>query len=319
MSEEVVLQQALSRYGLENARTRLLQRLWNETYFVEAANGNRYNLRICSPLLQDKSVLEDELYWLEYVSQRTQTLVPRPIANDQGELLTTLYTDEGNRFSCLFAWIDGEDARKSISVPVLYEIGRSVASLHQIAREFAFPHERTDFRRGYCFDRTLVASHRGWIEVHRQEIGTENYGLLHAAIDWLLEGFERIGETRENYGFIHADLHLGNFLVQDGQVSVIDFDQLGRGHYLYDIATLMVDLYEYEEQFPSLWAAFKRGYQAVANLPFHQESELDIFIVAVRLAFLDWVYNAQEPNVRMTKMPLVPAVYDSIRNVLLLM
>jgi Ser/Thr protein kinase RdoA (MazF antagonist) len=318
MSEEIVLEQVLSCYGLANARTRLLQRLWNETYFVEATDGKRYNLRICSPLLQDKNVLEDELYWLEYVSQRTQTLVPRPIANVQGELLTSVDTEEGNRFSCLFEWIEGEDALKCLSMPVMYQIGQSVATLHQIAKGFAFPAERKDFRRDYCYERTLAASHHGWMEVHRQEIGAENYKLLEAAIDWLLAGFERIGETRENFGFIHADLHLGNFLVHDGQVSVIDFDQLGRGHYLYDIATLMVELYDYEGQFPSLWNSFQQGYQTVADLPFRQESELGIFIVAVRLVFLDWVYNSQEPNVRKTKMPLVPAVYNSIRNVMLL-
>ncbi len=105
-------------------------------------------------------------------------------------------------------------------------------------------------------------------------------------------------------------------MVNESQVSVLDFDQLGRGHYLYDIACLMVELMDDVEQFPMRWASFKRGYQTVIELPFRQEIELEPFIVAVKLAFLDWVYNAQEPNVRKTKMPLVPATYESIRKLL---
>ena len=96
-------------------------------------------------------------------------------------------------------------------------------------------------------------------------------------------------------------------------MSVIDFDQLGRGHYLYDIAVLVVELLDDLEQFEPRWQSFKAGYQEVAPFPFHDESELDPFIVAVNLAFLDWVYNAPNPAVRQEKKRHIPATYTSIR------
>jgi Ser/Thr protein kinase RdoA (MazF antagonist) len=98
-----------------------------------------------------------------------------------------------------------------------------------------------------------------------------------------------------------------------GQVSLIDVDQLGRGHYLYDIAVLRVELLDEPAQFPARWQHFKAGYQEAAPLPFQAERGLDPFIVAVHLAFLDWVYNAPIPAVRQEKMHLVPAIYESIR------
>ncbi len=79
MSEEYLLQQALSNYGLANARTRLLQSFWNHVYYVEADDGKQFGLRICPLEFRDKSSLEDELNWLAYITKRSQILAPRPV------------------------------------------------------------------------------------------------------------------------------------------------------------------------------------------------------------------------------------------------
>ena len=83
-----------------------------------------------------------------------------------------------------------------------------------------------------------MVSHRGWIEKHRAAIGADQVVLLESAIDYVVAALDQLGTTRTNYGVIHADLHLGNMLVQDGTVAIMDFEQVGRGHYLYDLAVL---------------------------------------------------------------------------------
>src|SRR5215211_7615988 len=100
MSAESVITVLLHDYGLERAKTRLLQKLWNETYYIEAENGSRYNLRLCSPTYRDKSSLADELFWLEYIAMHTAVSAPRPLANRQGETITVVAAPEGDRFSC---------------------------------------------------------------------------------------------------------------------------------------------------------------------------------------------------------------------------
>jgi len=313
MNEADLLPRVLERYSLAEARTELLQSLGNHIYRVEVRTGRRFSLRICPATFQNRQWLEDELVWLEFVAGQNQVRVPRPVRNRQGELLTVTPAATGELFSCVFEWVEGQEAKKALTGPVMREIGCTVAALHQIAKTFAFPAKENKFRDDYRYDQTLLEQHRGWIELHQAEISPEKVNLLYMAIEQGIEAMERIGEKPDNFGFIHADLHFGNFLVQDGRVSVIDFDQLGRGHYLYDIAVLMVELFDQPAQFPARWQSFKEGYQAVAPLPFQAESELDPFIVAVHLAFLDWVYNAPNPAVRQEKMHLVPAVYESIR------
>ncbi|KAA3656242.1 MAG: hypothetical protein DWQ04_31650 [Chloroflexi bacterium] len=312
-NEQQILQKVLERYDLSGAKTQLLGSLWNRVYRVEAKNGHLYSLRLCPPTIQDKRSVEDELVWLELIISQQHVGVPCPVRNQQQKLITVVSTAEGARLSCLFEWVEGEPALKYLTPSVMRQIGRAVATLHEISRKFGRPFHENDFRNSYRYDSSLAISHREWIVEHHAEIGMENVTLLHTAVTWLLEELRRIGETSDNFGLIHADLHFENFLVRDGEVSVIDFDQLGRGHYLYDLAILIVELFDEPEDYAERWHNFKAGYQQVAALPFGEESEMNPFIVAVNLAFLDWVYNSPNPAVHKQIGQRIPATFASIR------
>lgn len=314
MNKEHILQEVLEEYELVGARTHLLGSLWNCVYRVETENGQLYSLRLCPPVIQDRQSLEDELIWLEFVASRQRVRVPRPVRNQRQGLVTVISTVEGERLSCLFEWVAGEPAQKNLTPRVMRQIGQAVAALHEIAREFSGPLQDSDFRADYRYDSILAASHRDWIKEHQAEIGVENVALLYTAVKWLIEELERIGETEDSFGFIHADLHFGNFLVQDDEISVIDFDQLGRGHYLYDLAVLMVELlFNEPQQYAERWENFVVGYQQEAKLPFEDENDLNPFIVAVNLAFLDWVYNSPNLAVREQMLERLPITFEAIR------
>lgn len=313
MNGETILNAALDAYALSGAGTHLLQSRWSHIYRVAAADGAVYSLRVCAPDFWGPQRMEDELAFLDFAAGMGTISAPRPVRNRDGHLVTAIPTPTGERFACLFKWVEGEPASRQLSPEVLRQCGRITAHLHEIGRAFPFPSEENDFRSGYRFDQPLALSHREWMVKHQAEIGPKNEALLHRAIDFVVGEMDRVGQSRATYGIIHADLHFGNFLVHNGQVSLIDFDQLGRGHYLFDIATLLMELYDDPETQPALWQAFKAGYAEVIPLPFSDDAELDPFIVAVGLAFLDWVYNAPNPQVREEKMRWVPGVYDSIR------
>ena len=310
---ENLVQRILAQYRLSGAETSPLGSINNSVYQIQTPTGQKFSLRILPKEWNMRQSLEEELTFLDFVAQRNQVVVPRPVRNLQGELVTVLSTTEGDRLSCLFEWREGQEIKHCLTLPLLKEIGRSVAKLHQIGKEFGFPTPDNHFRRGYHYGKELATSHREWIEVHKEEIGTEHVTLLLSAVEKVVVGMERMGETLENFGFIHADLHFGNFLAQDDQICILDFDQLGRGHYGFDIAILMEELLNEPEPFTLRWESFLSGYQEVADLPFRQESELDIFLIAVHLGFLDWVYNASNPAVRTEKGQYLTGAYENIR------
>lgn len=312
--EQYILHAILGSYGLDCATPYLLGSLWNRVYRIEAEDGQRYSLRLCPLALQDRRSLEDELIWLELVASRQQVRVPRPVRNQQQDLITTLAAAEGERLSCLFEWVAGQPAHQNLTPSVMRQIGQAVARLHGMARELDGRFRESDFRGRYHYGSSLAASHREWIETHQAQIGGENVRLLNLAVTWLLDALKRMGETSDNYGLIHADLHFGNFLIHNGKVSVIDFDQLGWGHYAYDLAVLKVELDHESGECVDLWDDFIRGYQQVSLLPFEEENEIAALMVAVNLAFLDWVYNSPNAAVRQQMGPRLPAAFESIKS-----
>lgn len=308
-----LVQQVLERYGLTDARTFPLRSYNNQVYRVEQADGQCFSLRICGFLNMQRSSMEDEMRWLDFVAQHNPRLAPRPIANKQGELITVIPMPEGERLSCLFAWIEGVEVRSALTPLVMFKIGQSMATLHTIAREFPFPDANSDFRGGYRYDQSLLLSHRDWIDKHGDAIGVENVALLYRTIDQVVAAMERIGTTPANYGMIHADLGFGNMLLHNEQLYIIDFEQLGRGHFLYDFAVLCNELRETTADFEPLWQSFVAGYGEVATLPFHQAEELQPFIIATQLNFLDWFYNSMTPTVRVEFTPQLSTTFAAIR------
>ncbi len=314
MQQEQLIEQIVAQYQLGQPKITHLGTLWNTTYRVVVENGTSYNLRVCNPLFQDHNCLQGELAFLDFVAKRQQVRVPQPVPNRHQEFVTVVSTPDGDRLSCLFTWIEGQEARGRLSLPLLHQMGQSVAFLHEAAQSYAFPSEGDGFRENYGYDDKLALSHRQWIAEHAAEIGDEHVALLHKAIDHVLATLTGIGKRRDNYGFIHADLHLGNFIVQDEHVCVIDFDQLGRGHFCYDIAVLMVNLFDEPEYFDERWNSFKAGYQAAAARPFPDTQMIESFVIAVDLGFLDWYYNAMTPPARTQSMHRLQATYESIRS-----
>ena len=313
MQREHIPAQILAQYQLAQPHITHLGTLWNTTYRVVAEDGTRYNLRVCNPRFRDRQGLHDELVFLDFVAKRRQVGVSRPVPNRHNEFMTVVSTPDGDRLSCLFTWIEGQEARGQLSHPVLYQMGQSVAFLHETAQAYTFPSEGDGFRESYVYDDKLLLSHREWIAECATELGSERVILLHNAIDDVLAALADIGKRRDNYGFIHGDLHLGNFIVQGERVYVIDFDQLGRGHFCYDIATLMVDLADEPGDFAARWNSFKTGYQAVTAQPFPDAQMLAPFVTAVELAFLDWYYNSMTPQARVQYARRLQATYASIR------
>lgn len=308
-----LLQQVLARYRLTGANATPLSSYNNQVYCVETNDQQRFSLRICGFPNMKPRAMTDEMAWLDFVAQRDPQLAPRPIANDRGEFVTVTATPAGERLSCLFAWIEGRELRGAATPAALHKMGQSAAALHTIARAFPFPDATSDFRSDYRYDQSLIVSHRDWMEKHRDQIGAAQVTLLDRAIDYVVAALEQLGTTRSNYGVIHADLHLGNVLVQDGKIAIMDFEQVGRGHYLYDLTVLWTELQDEPTDFTPLWQSFVAGYAEVADLPFTHEEELNPFMVAIQLNALDWIYNAANPAVRVDYGPKLPFYYASMQ------
>lgn len=122
----------------------------------------------------------------------------------------------------LQSWIDGDDAEASIpnlSEEDQYRLGRTAGEflfrLHQIPAPDSL--ERWDLRYGRKIDRNL-----SWYESCPVHFAGD------AAVITYLKKNRKLLENRPQC-FQHGDYHIGNFMIRQGQLVVIDFDRYDFG------------------------------------------------------------------------------------------
>jgi Ser/Thr protein kinase RdoA (MazF antagonist) len=80
-------------------------------------------------------------------------------------------------------------------------------------------------------------------------------------------------------------------------VCAIDFDDLGFGHYLYDLAVIMGwPSRKFPDQYPDLLAAFLRGYRELRPFADEHVRLLPAFFAMRFLAITLWVIGRADDN-----------------------
>ena len=122
---------------------------------------------------------------------------------------------------------------------------------------------------------------------------------LDAAL-WLRLG--AYGTGPERYGLIHADMRLGNLLVDGDKVTLIDFDDCGFCWFAYDFAAA-ISFHETSPAVPALKAAWLEGYQAVRRLAAEDIAVIDAMVMLRRMALLAWIGSHAETKLAQQHMP----------------
>ncbi|GAB3996072.1 hypothetical protein GCM10029992_15050 [Glycomyces albus] len=177
------------------------------------------------------------------------------------------------------------------------QIGRALAHLHRAAAAFEPPPgfsvptwdaeamftERSQYRPGPFRDRLDRAD----LEV------------FDAVAEQTAQIFEDLGDDGDAFGLIHNDFILGNChpvrTPRGWSVGVIDFDECGWGHFLYDLAPVMGNLSDYPH-FRRLRAAFLDGYRSVRALPEHLEAHLPVLMAARHANHVLWASGLEYSN-----------------------
>jgi Ser/Thr protein kinase RdoA (MazF antagonist) len=265
--------------GLWGGRTlRLIRNRENAVYEI-AVPGGRAALRLHRMGYQNPDAVRSELWWCAALAD-AGVAVARPLPSLSGDLLVTL--PDGRMASCI-AWVEGEPLGEA-GVPFM---GDQVARHHALGRLVRDVHRATDAltlpawftRPAWDVDGlTGDAPFWGRFWEHPALTAVEAGVLRDARVflrDWLL------GLDQPDMGPIHADVLRENVLVDDGQLSLIDFDDAGIGFRAYDLGTVMSQNL-YEPGYADLRDALVEGYGGVTV------RMVEVFTLARVLASVGW-------------------------------
>lgn len=305
---------ALAAYDVPAPRLIPLHHIENTTFRVLAADQLQYVLRIQRPGGLPPAAIRAEVQWLTALRQDTALAVPEPVLTRDGSLLAIAETAgvPDPRLCVLFRWMEGRFFDKRLTTQHLERIGVVMAQLHEHTAHWQPP---ADFVRGRVDAISNEARRELWLpsplaatsgSVHPTDADVERTvalvsehcsaqdgNIVARTLAQIRRVFCQLGEGKAVFGLIHADLHQNNYFFRQGAPQVIDFDDCGWGHYLFDLTVTLSEL-THLPAYPSLRAALLRGYRTIRPFPEEHERYLDTFFALRRINLLIWVIESRD-------------------------
>jgi Ser/Thr protein kinase RdoA (MazF antagonist) len=318
LSSETLARQALAAYRPEAAHLKFFRRMvfirQGDTiaYQVKTTAGVNFLLRLHVPKTQsmgthgaDYTAVNSELLWLEALCQDTDLVLPQPIRNQSGALVTQVQSPEaGEKINCtLLRWVVGEPYRRDLETSdFAFQIGEIAAKLHNHASSWQIPE---GFRRP---DRDIPYLEKVLEGIHPAvadgRIHASDYAVLETSVHLLIEQLRGINKDRRFFGLTHADMHKGNMLLHKGQIRLIDFSFCAFGNFMFDLAIFMADMKK------ELHPAFMAGYQSLRPLPAGYQPLIEGFFVASMVGtFSYWVPDPVATVLLTRKVPQIIEEY----------
>jgi Ser/Thr protein kinase RdoA (MazF antagonist) len=265
----------------------------NQIFAINAPSGGRYAMRVHRIGYQSRAAIESELHWLVALRRDTDLPVPTPLAGRDGHFLQSFTGADGvQRFAVLFEFIDGVEPSPADDLTALFNtLGRYAAVLHNHAQAWARPR---GFERPEWNARTILDAEAPWGDWRQAPgVGPGNRELLERLDRTLRQRLAGYGQSPERFGLIHADMRLGNLLVDGDAVTLIDFDDCGFSWFVYDFAAA-ISFYETAPNVPTLKSAWIAGYQSVRQLNDADIAAIDTMVMLRRMALLAWIGSHAE-------------------------
>ena len=113
------------------------------------------------------------------------------------------------------------------------------------------------------------------------------------------------------YGLIHADLAPANWVFHNGQPRPIDFDEFGRGFYLYDLLGVLWSHVSWDE-YPAFKFHLLSGYERIRPLAAEIKASADLFQAATLFAWLNHGCRLAADSARAEFLRWVPSTTRTI-------
>ena len=272
----------------------------NATYLIEDPDQGPSILRVHRLGYHTEAEIESELAWLDALRVEAGVRTPRVLAAPGGHRVLALpdphpgaQPPQAMRHCVRFEYLTGTEPADDDAAHFA-ELGEITARMHQHARQWSRPPWFTRFHWDY--PAAFGAQPRWGRWQDGIGVGPAEQAVLGRLDRVLAARLAAFGTAPQRYGLVHADTRLANLLVDDGKVSVIDFDDSGFSWYLYDVGT-SVSFFEHQPQVPALVDSWLSGYRRVLGLPAEDEAEIWTFIMFRRLLLVAWIGSHQGADI----------------------
>ena len=221
---ERIFAEAKTRYGIHLNNIRLLDGF--ESFIYEYKKGNKeYILRISHSSRRTSSMIAGEIDWLNYLADHG-VCAARAVPSEHDNLVEVLGEDHEYFSVVSFEKAVGNPPQEHDWDEALsLKIGRLLGKMHALTKHYTPGH--SSYKRPEWYEET-----EDWAERFLPPSETTVIRKFQELHDYL----HTLPQEKESYGLIHTDVHRGNFFVEDGNITLFDFDDCQYSWFVYDIA-----------------------------------------------------------------------------------
>ena len=258
---EIVLA-ALAEFDLADATVEPLESIDHRNIKVVAKSGS-YFLKILvegyDPLhLQSRLLVEDFL-------RAGGFSIPATILSKSGRRFASVRQAGGvERLAVLSDWIDGQTLGDRLDPDSLARGGELLARWHARCERYAPP---ADFEVR-AWDEVYAPPPAGWLDrfLDVSPLDAAARRIVEQAAERMQGLDSRLPREPRTYGLIHADFH-GDNLIDDGErIWIVDLDDVGWGHFVFDITWPTMLFAKPHGDESAYLADLLRGYESVRPL-----------------------------------------------------
>lgn len=271
---------------LAGASARLINHSENQTFLLEASSGE-FVLRVHRSGYQSRPSIESELAWLTALRRDTALPVPEPVAGRDGRLLQGFASGKGERLAVLFRRLPGVEPTLEDDLSSLFQtLGAYAATMHEHVAGWKRP---VGFKRQVWEASTILDPDGLWGDWRQAPNVDEERRLVLVRLDQTLRArLADYGTAPGRFGLIHADMRLGNVLLDGERSYLLDFDDCGFCWFAYDFAAA-ISFHETHAAIPQLRDAWFGGYRTVRSLSQEDLDITDTMVMLRRMALLAWI------------------------------
>lgn len=221
---ESIINDFSKNWATDLSQIKLLGDVENFVYEI----NNCFILRITHSSHRSKDLIQAELDWLKYLIDN-ELNVCTPILSKNNNYIETIDLDNGYFIACAFKKLTGYRLEtNNQNDDIVKNLGNLVGNLHLLSKEYG---PNKNFRRQQWFEESNNSDYLIYLPKSKVKIITE--------IEQINNKFMSLAKSKDSYGLIHADIHTGNFFINNNQIILFDFDDSCYSWYIYDIAIII--------------------------------------------------------------------------------
>ena len=272
-----------------DSRIELINRAENLTFRVRIPSGNDLILRLHRKGYHSRQAIESELAWSQALRSSTTVSTPRAVRGLDGH---HVQSDASGRIMTLFEFVQGHMPGSNHDFAVMFEkVGCIAAQAHMHALHWSPP---AGFVRPEWNLRSIFGPDAIWGDWRIAPAMSQSARqILEMAERQVRQRLTTYGRSAIRYGLIHADMRMANLLIDDQTIRLIDFDDCGKGWFMYDFAA-SISFMELDSRVPVYLAAWLRGYRSVRTISAADEAAIPSLVMLRRFALLAWIASRSD-------------------------